>query len=203
MLYSAAIDDLAKPVTDGETLIDSPPKNKRKTTKPKRVEPKEEMVKVEKGKKRAPKKKVLETIEEESTPEPEEPVEEPVKASPKKRARKPTTKATKVDRIAIGIEAPKATEEVPFPICGTEEPLLKKAKTDEEPPAWFHKYVEGVKKEENTLKVKKSSKKVVKKDAKETASKKWKEPLTRGRVEHEVNNHMSRMYSTMFGRQLR
>lgn len=202
MLYSANIDDLAKPVKDEEeTLVDSPPK-KRKTTKPKRVAPKEATFNVTdqkmldvmtanvgstkglKGQKATGKrvvKKVLETIEE-STPEPEEPVEDV-----KKKRSKPVK------------------EEIPEPIelPTSEEPPLKKAKTDDEPPAWFHKYVEGVKKEENTLKVKKSSKKVVKKDAKETASKKWSEPHTRGRVEHEVNNHMSRMYSTMFGRQLR
>jgi len=191
MLYSAAIDDVAKPVQDDETLIDSPPKNKRKTTKPKRVQLKEEVLDVKK--KRVVKKKpVLETIEE-STPEPEK-VE--IVASPKKRARKPKEDPIEKEPEHIEIATRLAG---PEPIG----PPLKKAKTDDEPPAWFHKYVEGVKKEENTLKVKKSSKKVVKKDAKETASKKWSEPHTRGRVEHEVNNHMSRMYSTMFGRQLR
>jgi hypothetical protein len=198
-----------KPV-DEETLVDSPtPKNKRKTTKPKRVEPKEEMLKGKKAvaKKRAPKKKVevvepvVEPVEEADDESTEPEVVE--KVVPKKRARKaPVTKVTKEDPIEIGKEVSEATEE-----SGTEtsQPPLKKVKVDEEgePPAWFKKYVEGVKKEENTLKVKKSSKKVVKKDAHETASKKWKEPLTRGRVENEVSNHMSRMYTTMFGRQLR
>ena len=70
----------------------------------------------------------------------------------------------------------------------------------EEPPSWFSKFVETVKKQEQTVAAEKKSQKHVKEEAKEIANDKWNDGLTRGRVRQEVDDHMGRMYSMMFGR---
>jgi hypothetical protein len=46
----------------------------------------------------------------------------------------------------------------------------------------------------------KKPQKAVREEAKEYASDKWNDGLTRGRVQQEVDGHMSRMYGMMFGR---
>lgn len=74
-----------------------------------------------------------------------------------------------------------------------------KLKTDrEEPPAWFKKYVGSVKKEENALGEKKPGK-VVNEEIVQVAEKTWNDGVTRDRVKQEVDNHMNRMYSQIFG----
>jgi hypothetical protein len=68
----------------------------------------------------------------------------------------------------------------------------------EEPPAWFKKYVGSVKNEENAMGEKKP-KKVVKEEVHQVAEQTWNDGVTRERVKQEVDNHMSRMYSQIFG----
>jgi hypothetical protein len=77
------------------------------------------------------------------------------------------------------------------------EPLTKE---NLEPPQWFNKYVEGVKKEEAVQKAEKVPAKQVKQEAQEVAQKSWNDGLTRDRVSNEVDSHMNRMYSMIFKR---
>lgn len=68
-----------------------------------------------------------------------------------------------------------------------------------EPPAWFKKYVESVKTEKAKLAEEKKTQKLIKEEAKQEAQEHWDNPPTRSRVTHEVDNHMNRMYSMIFG----
>ena len=71
----------------------------------------------------------------------------------------------------------------------------------EEPPAWFKKYVAGVKNEERELQERpKKAKKEVAKEADQMAQKQWGNGLVRDRVRNEVDKHMSRMYQMIFNR---
>jgi hypothetical protein len=68
-----------------------------------------------------------------------------------------------------------------------------------EPPEWFKKYVEGVKNEEMKIKKEKKPKKVMRQESKEAAKDLWADGLTRNRVQQEVDSHMTKMYSQIFG----
>ena len=73
--------------------------------------------------------------------------------------------------------------------------------TLEEPPAWFKKYVAGVKNEERELReAPKKPKKEVAKEADEMARQQWGNGLVRDRVNNEVDKHMNRMYQMIFNR---
>lgn len=74
----------------------------------------------------------------------------------------------------------------------------KQPRDENTPPAWFQKYVEGVKQEEAKQAQVKVSKKQVEQEARETATQQWQDGFTRDRVQHEVDNHMGRMYSMIF-----
>lgn len=103
-----------------------------------------------------------------------EPVEE---VKPKKRKRKQVTIDDQVDEIVKDLE------------------------DKEEPPAWFRKYVAGVKNEERELQEPpKKPKKEVAKEADEMAQQQWGNGLVRDRVRNEVDKHMSRMYQMIFNR---
>ena len=72
-------------------------------------------------------------------------------------------------------------------------------KESEDPPAWFKKYVEGVKQEQSKLGNEKKPQRVIKEEATTEAKAHWENGPTRNRVTHEVDNHMQRMYSMIFG----
>lgn len=74
----------------------------------------------------------------------------------------------------------------------------KQPRDENIPPAWFQKYVEGVKQEEAKQGQTKVSKKQVEQEARETATQQWKDGFTRDRVQNEVDSHMSRMYGMIF-----
>lgn len=89
----------------------------------------------------------------------------------------------------------------------TPEPLLKKPRRElkakeNEPPEWFKAYVENVQKEKAHTEgnVTKKQENIIKNEALKVAKKSWKSGLTRDLVQGEVNNHMDRMYSMIFGR---
>lgn len=71
---------------------------------------------------------------------------------------------------------------------------------NDNPPAWFEKYVQGVKQTENLACTDKQKNKDVNENAKVVASEKWGDEHTRDKVNQEVDKHMKRMYSMMFGR---
>lgn len=71
---------------------------------------------------------------------------------------------------------------------------------DHEPPQWFKKYIETVKTEQSKLGAEKKAQKVIKEEAHQEAQVHWGDQPTRSRVTHEVDNHMNRMYSMIFNR---
>lgn len=103
-------------------------------------------------------------------------------------------------------ETPPTSEvsETPTPSVQEDQPKPKKVRKvkvvrdDSIPPAWFQKYVEGVKQEEAKVSPASVSKKQVTETARQVAQNAWEDGLTRDRVQHEVDNHMSRMYSMIF-----
>lgn len=73
--------------------------------------------------------------------------------------------------------------------------------SSEEPPAWFKKYVAGVKNEERALQeAPKKPKKEIAKEADQMARQQWGNGLVRDRVNNEVDKHMNRMYQMIFNR---
>jgi len=85
-------------------------------------------------------------------------------------------------RIAIGIDDSVTSEKV----------------EDDKPPKWFEQYIQGVKKEENSIAKDKKPAKVVRIEAKESAQQHWNNGLTRDRVKNEVDGHMDRLYTQIF-----
>lgn len=112
----------------------------------------------------------------------------------RKAAREEKKKAASIDQAVD--EAVK--DEIKEP---AKEPVKKKRKVNDpnEPPSWFSKYVESIKKEEAKVAGQKVSAKQISEDAKEVAATHWNDGLTRDRVKNEVDNHMNRMYHMMFG----
>jgi len=153
------------------------------------------------------------------TKEPKEP-KEPKEKKPRAKKVKVETVSAKVEEVAPKVEGPTAdelaadkaeNEEIEREVKAMVDEMTVKAtpkkpraprekKDPTKPPQWFAKYVEGVKKEQATLKPEKVAPKQIKEEAKEAASKSWNNGLTRNRVENEVNGHMSRMYSMIFSK---
>lgn len=73
-----------------------------------------------------------------------------------------------------------------------------KAVDDSQPPAWFKAYIQGVRSEEALISQQKIPKKVTKALANEEAVAKWKEPVTRDRVNKSIDTHMQKMYNNIF-----
>lgn len=85
-------------------------------------------------------------------------------------------------KVEEAVEAPKA-EKVKKPRA----PRVKKDPTI--PPQWFAKYVEGVKKEQASMKTEKTPAKKIREEANDAALKSWNNGLTRNRVQNEVDSH--------------
>jgi len=66
--------------------------------------------------------------------------------------------------------------------------------SEEVPPAWFNKIMQGFKTEEVKQGKVKKPRKVIIAESKVAAGEAWNDGLTRNRVTAEVNDHMSRMY---------
>lgn len=82
-----------------------------------------------------------------------------------------------------------------------DEQVDQAVQTLEEPPAWFKKYVAGVKNEQREMReAPKKPKKEVAKEADEMARQQWGNGLVRDRVNNEVDKHMGRMYQMIFNR---
>lgn len=124
-------------------------------------------------------------------------------------------------RLAKKVSVPETPEEPKTEEPKIEEPKIEEPKTEEpkiednedkpqrrkrarknpaDPPAWFQKYVEGVKKEQSKHVDQKVPQKQVKVEAQAQAKKSWDNGLTRDRVKNEVDQHMNRMYSMIFSR---
>jgi len=139
-----------------------------------------------------------------------------VRVSKKKTSEKSDDVKTLVDEPAVPISEPtpeiKVEPEIKIepaaaPILEAKPEPVAEIKSEEKPvkekkpraprqkkdptvaPLWFAKYVEGVKKEQATMKNEKVPAKKVKEEAKEAATKSWNHGLTRNRVQNEVDSH--------------
>lgn len=180
-LYEVDLDKLAVPV---KSMEEGSSKTKRKAKEPKELKaPKEP-----KEKKPRAKKVKVETIAIKT--EEVSPVLDTPAVEAKEEVKEEVKEEAKSEEVKEEIMEPKA-----------KKPRVARQKKDPTvPPQWFAKYVEGVKKEQATLKTEKVAPKQIKEEAKEAASKSWNNGLTRNRVENEVNGHMSRMYSMIFSK---
>ena len=175
------------------------PKKSRQTKKVKQEAQLKEEVKeeVKEKKKRVRKPKIVE-IKDEVKDEPKENIQEP---KVKIKIQKPKVK--KLDQIPTPELKPVLPDPTIIPTEPPKEPPKKKKRVFRDPtlpPIWFSKFMEGVKKEELIQKEQKVSMKSLKTEAQEAAKKSWDDGLTRDRVNNEIDNHMSRMYSMIFSR---
>lgn len=112
-----------------------------------------------------------------------------------KQAKKEAAKQKRLQKqLATPPESTESTS--PAKEVTVSEPSVSK----EEPPSWFKKYISGVKLEENHHATPPIAKKVVKQNAEVEAANQWQQGVVRDRVNNEVNQHMHRLYSQIFGR---
>lgn len=202
-LYSANIADLARPVTKEKkekkpaTEKQLAALHKAQETRKRKREEKEEMEKMVKGKE-------------------EEMIAENEKKEADKLAKKELAKQKRLAKkltpmnLKIGVEpvAPPPSEDLEsLDLTVTqaveeavqELPKKRKERDESQPPAWFHAYVKGVKSEEAKQSKEKKPRKVIAAESKKAAGEAWNDGLTRDRVKSEVDSHMNRMFSQIFG----
>ena len=80
----------------------------------------------------------------------------------------------------------------------TAEPPAKKARNEEEPPAWLETLIKGIKTEESMQARDRKPKRQIKLEAEEHAHKAWQEPVTRARVQQHQDQSLAKMYSMIF-----
>lgn len=112
----------------------------------------------------------------------------------KSRSKKKVTIEEQVDQEVAKLNTP---EPSPEPEINEKK---KRSRNEDDPPAWFRKYVAGVKNEESMLRSPKKPKREVAKEADQVAAQQWGNGLVRDRVRNEVDQHMSRMYQMIFNR---
>lgn len=74
----------------------------------------------------------------------------------------------------------------------------RKVRNPEEPPTWFSRYIEGVKREQSIGE--KKPVKQIQQEAQQEAKTKWENGIVRDRVQNEMDSHMNRMYGMIFSR---
>ena len=111
----------------------------------------------------------------------------------KKRLRQEARKAKKESVTPPPSEVSEDKEEE------VKEKKKKRPADPNEPPPWFQKYIAGVKDEEAKQSSVKRTKKEISEESKTVAADRWNDGLVRDRVQNEVDNHMNRMYTMMFG----
>jgi hypothetical protein len=225
-LYAANIMDLAKPVKKGKKEVaveenvdaEKPVKQKREMTEKqkaalKKAKETRKRKREEELEKRRVEDEAIENKKKELDAKAEELVKKKAEMAEKRRLKREEKKK------AVGnVEEEKAVEVCSASTTADEsntssvgdaveqavEKVVKKKKVKEtvkdgEPPAWFKKYIEGVKTEEQKVKKDKRPVKVKKAEAQVEAKQLWDDGFTRNRVQQEVDSHMSRMYSQIFG----
>lgn len=212
-LYAADVMDLAKPVETKRSKgkkkaelptppVSEPEAVEEKVEKPKRVMSEKQKAALEKAKETR-KRKREEALaskaaeEEEIKKKQEEIAAKEAEIAAKKEAAKEKRRLAREQ---------KKNQTVDQQIDSEVEKVVKKQKKqdDHSPPAWFQKYVEGVKKEQARHEKEKKPAKQIQQEATQVAQSKWDDGLTRDRLRNEVDGHMNRMYSMIFtGRNLR
>lgn len=201
-LYTADIADIAKPVkkerkskpkkTDPENVqVPAPaPESETPAEKPKKEKkpPTEKQLAALKKAQETRKRKLQEKV---AAPPPVAPVQEttpPPEKPKRKRQKKDTVSVASMDtETRVDVEVEKILKP------------KRAQKNPSDPPKWFVQYVESVKKEESKHAEIKKPKKVIVEEAGEQAKNSWNDGLVRDRVRNEVDNHMNRMYSMIFG----
>jgi hypothetical protein len=162
-------------------------------------------------------------------PETVQPVDDPApyglnkRGKPYKRPQKPRQEATPSASDASEVADPPVVkkskgkqkvveqeEEVPVApkkktkkaVAAENKKVIIDGHTADEPPAWFKAYLHDEAKRRNADKPKAERAKavVVKHEADIKAHEKWSDGLVRDRVNNEVNSHMGRLYSQIYGR---
>ena len=198
------VEEEERPTTGGKQLPVKPPKTEkqlaaleraRENRKRKRMEAEEAELKTVEDAKKAVEAKEQEIAQKKA--------EQKEKRRLKKEAREKQEATPSTDGISEAVE--EMVSEKPKKDVKIRQP--KKAKVVNEsiddPPAWFKKYIEGHEIEKNMLSKEKRPVQVIKKESKQVASDAWADDMTRDRVNQERDNHMSRMYASIFGSKLR
>lgn len=124
----------------------------------------------------------------------------------KRRASRQAKKQLETPPESVSTEPPVIEKAKPKRKRKAPEPTMDEqvdeavAQLGDEPPAWFRKYVAGVKNEERMHQEPKKPKKEVAREANQVAEQQWGNGLVRDRVRNEVDKHMSRMYQMIFNR---
>lgn len=219
-LYSADIMDLATPVekkprkTKKEKVLPTPEPSEPEVpseTKPE-PKPKKEMTEKQKAalakaqesrkrkKEEALALKQQQDAEAEATRKAEE--EKAQAAAAKKEAAKEKRRLAKEKRKAEEPPQDEVSKEIDQEVKKLVKiPKPKKARVvrGDNPPAWFQKYIEGVKREQAHTTSEKKPVKQIQQEAEQEAKSKWENGLVRDRLQNEVDGHMNRMYSMIFG----
>lgn len=211
-LYAANVMDVAKPiekktkkskkveapVKQEEPAVEEPPREVLKELTPKQI------AAAERRKRKREELEAAKQAEEEAIRAKEAEIEaKEAEIARKKEEAKERRRLAREAKKAAAQEATPATTESE----GTTEEVLieqtvapkKRKRDDGEPPAWFQKYVAGVKQEEAKQASTKVPKRQVDEQARTVAQEQWKDGLTRDRIQNEVDGHMSRMYGMIFG----
>ena len=194
-LYSAKVDDIAKPV-DEEVVKEKKPrtekqiaalekakearKRKREEIQAKKEEIKEKEKEIDEAVEQAVAKK---SSKQEATPSVTSEEDAPVKKSRKQSNPKKVPQKPEVDVVATA----------PGSAVGRSE----KSNVNEdvhEPPAWFKTFIANTKVEEAKLSKPKKPRKQVRKEAEEMAQHQWQDSYTRDRVQTQADNHMRQMH---------
>jgi hypothetical protein len=174
MLYSASVEELAKPVVKEEPKEELKEEVVQEASPPAEPEapPKEKKKRVRKPK------------------EPKAPVEIPVE--PKKRVSKKKNLDEQIE------EKKKEIAKVKTIIAQK----TKKTETDD-PPVWFKSFIKNMKAQENLVSKEKKSKKKIGAEVEQEAVKQWNDDHTRDRITNQANKHldqMQKLYHQMFRR---
>lgn len=204
-LYAADVMDLAKPVETKKSkgkkkeVLPTPPVSEpeqEKQEKPKRVLSEKQLAALEKAKETRKRKReeaiAAKAAEEDAIKKKQEEIlAKEAELTAKKEAAK-EKRRLKRESKEIDKQLDEAVESV------VKKPKMEK-KVDETAPVWFQKYVEGVKKEQARMEKEKKPAKQIQQEASEVAQNKWGDGLVRDRLRNEVDGHMNRMYSMIFG----
>lgn len=208
-LYAADVMDLAKPVgkksKKKEELPTPPTSEPEVKEKPKRVLTDAQKAALKAGQEKRKQKKLEEQAALEARQKQAEENEKAMiaKLEEKKAKRREAAAKRKAEKLKaaseVSQELDKAVEEVM-------EPKPKKQRKKKEPadpnvpPAWFEKYIEGVKREQAEVSEVKKPKKEIQAEASQMAQEKWQDGMVRDRLRNELDGHANRMYSMIFGR---
>lgn len=208
-LYAANVMDIAKPIekkakkASGKKAVEESPAPPETPVAVKKEPTEKQLAAAEKRKRKREEAMESKRMEEEAI----RAKEEEIRAKEDELARK-KEEAKEKRRLAREARKTAPTQEVSPPTstasdaASEEVPVkvkkAKKEKSETEPPAWFQKYVAGVKAEEAKQSSARIPKKEVLEEARQTAQQQWNDGLTRDRIQNEVDSHMSRMYGMIF-----